>query len=59
MSAEELLLVTGAAGKVGSTAIARLLAEPRFGAWRIRALCHKRPIAAGARVEVVTAVQGG
>jgi len=54
MSAEELLLVTGAAGKVGSTAIARLLAEPRFAAWRIRALCHKRPIAAGARLEVVS-----
>ena len=53
MSTEPLLLVTGAAGKVGSAAVARLLAEPRFAQWRIRALCHHRIVAADARVEVV------
>ncbi len=47
------LLVTGAAGKVGSTFIASLLADPRFTGWSIRALCHHRTVPASARVEVV------
>jgi UDP-glucose 4-epimerase len=52
--AGRLLLVTGAAGKVGRAFVARMLADPRFGDCRVRALCHKRPLASGDRVEVVT-----
>jgi UDP-glucose 4-epimerase len=48
-----LLLVTGAAGKVGRAFIARLLGEERFAGWRVRALCHQRPLPAHGRVESV------
>lgn len=49
----KLILVTGAAGKVGRTFIARLLRDPRFKDFRVRALCHKRPLEATERLEVV------
>ena len=48
-----MLLVTGAAGKVGSTFIASLLTDPRFSDWKIRALCHHRTLPTSARLEVV------
>lgn len=47
------ILVTGATGKVGGTFIAALLADPRFAAWQIRALCHNRVPPAHPRIEVV------
>ena len=48
-----LLLVTGAAGKVGSNLIAKLLADKRWAGTRIRALCHSRMLAPTERLEVV------
>lgn len=51
--ATPLLLVTGATGKVGRAFIARLLAEPRFASWRVRALCHHRALPGHERVESV------
>ncbi|WOB07500.1 NAD(P)-dependent oxidoreductase [Piscinibacter gummiphilus] len=51
--AESLLLVTGAAGKVGQAFIARLLADPAFTHFRVRALCHKRTLPPKPRLEVV------
>lgn len=50
---ESLLLVTGAAGKVGQAFIARLLADPAFAHFRVRALCHKRTLPPKPRLEVV------
>jgi len=47
-------LVTGATGKVGQTAIARLLSDPRFDAFVVRALCHNRKLEPRARLEVVS-----
>lgn len=47
------LLVTGAAGKVGSTFISSLLADPKFADWKVRALCHHRTLPTSARLEVV------
>lgn len=52
-SSAPLLLVTGAAGKVGRAFIRRLLGEDRFAGWRVRALCHRRPLPAHERVESV------
>jgi UDP-glucose 4-epimerase len=49
----KLLLVTGAAGKVGQAFIQRLLADPAFNDFRVRALCHNRLLAARDRLEVV------
>lgn len=48
-----LILVTGAAGKVGQQFIADLLDAPHFAKARIRALCHNRLLAETDRVEVV------
>lgn len=50
---ESLLLVTGAAGKVGQAFIACLLADPAFAHFRVRALCHKRTLPPKPRLEVV------
>ena len=44
MPSAKRILVTGATGKVGRTFIGRLLSDPRFDAWTIRALCHNRPL---------------
>lgn len=49
-----LILVTGAAGKVGSNLIAALLADSSRPQTRIRAFCHNRRVETGPRVEVVT-----
>lgn len=48
-----LILVTGAAGKVGRTLVARLLADPAFKGARLRALCHNRALPADPRLEQV------
>ena len=48
------ILVTGAAGKVGQVFIRRLLADPRFEAFTVRALCHNRKLPVGPRLEVVS-----
>ncbi|WP_437504138.1 NAD-dependent epimerase/dehydratase family protein [Sorangium sp. So ce1099] len=53
MSETKRILVTGAAGKVGQAFIRRFLAEPRFEAWKVRALCHNRMLEQTARLEVV------
>ncbi len=47
------LLITGAAGKVGSNLIRRLRSEPRAPDLRIRALCHNRVLAEAPGLEVV------
>ncbi len=51
---EKRLLVTGATGKVGQQSIRRLLSDPRFDAFVVRALCHNRRLAEGPRLEVET-----
>src|SRR5215216_2390727 len=48
------ILVTGAAGKVSQVFIRRFLADPRFEAFTVRALCHNRKLPAGPRLEVVS-----
>src|ERR1041384_1874615 len=52
-SPASLLLVTGAAGKVGRAVIARLLAGPAYARFKVRALCHHRVLEAAPRLEVV------
>ncbi|PZQ95832.1 MAG: NAD(P)-dependent oxidoreductase [Cereibacter sphaeroides] len=46
------LLITGAAGKVGTQVRAILGNDDRFAAWNVRALCHNR-LVKGAGIEVV------
>ncbi|PKN94414.1 MAG: NAD(P)-dependent oxidoreductase [Chloroflexi bacterium HGW-Chloroflexi-6] len=48
-----LILVTGATGKVGQTFIKRLLADPNFDSFRVRALCHQRELEPHVRIENV------
>jgi nucleoside-diphosphate-sugar epimerase len=50
---DKRILVTGAAGKVGQAFIARLLADPAFGHFEVRALCHHRVLPERERVEPV------
>jgi nucleoside-diphosphate-sugar epimerase len=47
------LLVTGATGKVGQVFLKRFLADPRFAAARIVALCHNRSLPESERLRVV------
>jgi UDP-glucose 4-epimerase len=47
------LLLTGATGKVGHVFLQRFLADPRFDAFTVRALCHQRVLPSGPRIEVV------
>jgi nucleoside-diphosphate-sugar epimerase len=48
-----LVLVTGAAGKVGRHFIDRLLADPRRTGARVRALCHNRGLPERERLDVM------
>ncbi|MBX3604867.1 MAG: NAD(P)-dependent oxidoreductase [Piscinibacter sp.] len=50
---DPVILVTGPTGKVGSAFIARLLAEPRFASWRVRALCHQRALPPHDRIDSI------
>jgi nucleoside-diphosphate-sugar epimerase len=45
------ILVTGATGKVGKVFIRRLLADPKFDAFTVRALTHNRALESHPRVE--------
>ena len=54
MTETKCMLVTGATGKVGQTFIRRLLAEPQFDAFIVRALCHNRKLEAHSRLQVVS-----
>ena len=47
------ILVTGATGKVGRTFIERLLGDPNYNQFRVRALCHNRKLEERERLEVV------
>lgn len=47
------ILVTGATGKVGQNFITRLLSEPKFADFKVRALCHNRQLPPAPRIEVV------
>ena len=53
MSKTGVILVTGATGKVGRTFINRLLADPAYAGFRLRALCHKRSLAPHPRIDIV------
>ena len=51
MSKSGIVLVTGATGKVGRVFIQRLLADPKFGSFTIRALCHNRELEPHERIQ--------
>lgn len=53
MSETKRVLVTGATGKVGRAFIGRLLDDPKYDAFVVRALCHNRVLEPHARVEIV------
>lgn len=53
MSESKQILVTGATGKAGQLFINRLLNEPRYADFSIRALCHNRQLDPSARLEVM------
>ena len=48
-----LLLLTGATGKVGQHFIKTALKDPRFDAFHLRALCHRRLLAEQDRLEIL------
>jgi len=45
------ILVTGATGKVGRAFISRLLADSKFDAFNVRALCHNRELEPHERIQ--------
>lgn len=53
MAEVKRMLVTGATGKVGQAFIERLLADPLFDHFIVRALCHNRLLEAHGRLECV------
>jgi uncharacterized protein YbjT (DUF2867 family) len=52
MAESRRILVTGAAGKVGQAFIGRLLADPAYDDFVVRALCHNRLLETQERLEV-------
>src|SRR5512133_625310 len=53
MSETGIILVTGATGKVGRVFINRLLAEPKFNLFTVRALNHNRQLESHPRIQNV------
>jgi UDP-glucose 4-epimerase len=53
MSKAGTILVSGATGKVGHVFINRLLADPKFNSFAVRALCHHREFEPHERVQNV------
>ncbi|HEX7234104.1 MAG TPA: NAD(P)-dependent oxidoreductase, partial [Nitrosospira sp.] len=53
MSNPGIILVTGATGKVGQVFIKRLLADPKFNSFTIRALCHHRQLEPHERIQTI------
>lgn len=53
MSKSGVVLVTGATGKVGRTFIKRLLANPEFETFSVRALCHQRELEPHERIQSI------
>ena len=51
MSNARIILVTGATGKVGRVFIKRLLADPKFSSFTVRALCHNRELEPHERIQ--------
>jgi nucleoside-diphosphate-sugar epimerase len=51
MSNSGVVLVTGATGKVGRVFIRRLLADPKFDSFTVRALCHNRELDPHERIQ--------
>jgi len=51
MPGSGVVLVTGATGKVGQVLIHRLLSDPKFDSFTVRALCHNREPAPHARIQ--------
>ena len=47
------ILVTGATGKVGRRFIERLLVDPNYSNFKVRGLCHNRPLAPRDRLEII------
>lgn len=52
MSVQKRILVTGAAGKVGQVFVRRLLSDPNFANFSVRALCHQRELPPQERLEI-------
>jgi UDP-glucose 4-epimerase len=50
---KELILVTGATGKVGQAFLNRFFDDPRFSNFSVRALLHNRPLEPHARLETL------
>jgi len=53
MPKSRVVLITGATGKVGRAFIKRLLANPEFNAFSVRALCHNRELEPHERIETI------
>lgn len=53
MSNSGVVFVTGATGKVGRVFIDRLLSDPEFNSYTVRALCHHRELEAHERIQTV------
>jgi len=53
MSKLGIVLVTGATGKVGRVFIKRLLSDPKFNSFTVRALCHNRELEPHERIQNV------
>lgn len=53
MSRSGILLVTGATGKVGQVFVQRLLADPKYDGFTVRALCHERELEPRNRIQII------
>jgi UDP-glucose 4-epimerase len=53
MTTAKRILVTGATGKVGRRFIDRVLSEPAYDAFAVRALCHNRALDPTERLEIM------